>query len=126
MPSQRPSKYLTSTTGQYARLKAMKTRGMTSFATRSTLSPKAFLPERMWTVMTMNSRMQEKTKIMQTSIQTSRRETLETLGTFCLTELNMAVRVSKVVIPIPTRPGTDSGGTKRESQAMTTKTVEGM
>ena len=40
-----------------------------------TLSPKAFLPERMWTVMTMNSRMQEKTKIMQTSIQTSRRET---------------------------------------------------
>ena len=58
----------------------------------------------------------------------------------------MAVRVSKVVIPIPTwidnyktffeflnfilkkstRPGTDSAGTKRESQAMMTKTVEGM
>ena len=65
---------------------------------------------------------------------------------FELTELNMAVRVSKVVIPIPTwidnykrfveflnfilkkstRPGTDSAGTKRESQAMMTKTVEGM
>jgi hypothetical protein len=40
----------------------------------------------------------------------------------CLTELNMAVRVSSVVIPIPTRPGTDSGGTNRESQAITTNT----
>ena len=40
-----------------------------------TLSPKAFLPERMWTVTTMNSKMHEKTKIMQESIQMSRRET---------------------------------------------------
>ena len=54
----------------------------------------------------------------------------------------MAVRVRRVVIPIPTLPGTDSGGMKRESQArtwkkmmkrmmsrkmiLTTKTVEGI
>ena len=42
------------------------------------------------------------------------------------TELNMAVRVRRVVIPMPTLPGTDSGGMKRESQPRTTKTVEGM
>ena len=35
------------------------------------------------------------------------------------TALNIAVRVRRVVIPIPTLPGTDSAGMKRESQAST-------
>ena len=38
-----------------------------------------------------------------------------------LTELNIAVRVSRVVMPIPTLPGTDSGGMKSDSQASTWK-----
>ena len=42
-----------------------------------------------------------------------------------LTALNMAVRVRRVVMPMPTRPGTDSGGTNRESQAITTNTGGG-
>ena len=36
---------------------------------------------------------------------------------YFLTELNIAVRVRSVVIPIPTLPGTDSAGMKRDSQA---------
>ena len=36
-----------------------------------------------------------------------------------LTALNMAVRVRRVVMPIPTLPGTDSGGTNRDSQPST-------
>ena len=36
-----------------------------------------------------------------------------------LTELNMAVRVRRVVMPMPTLPGTDSAGMKRDSQART-------
>ena len=35
------------------------------------------------------------------------------------TELNIAVRVRRVVIPIPTLPGTDSAGINRDSQART-------
>ena len=35
------------------------------------------------------------------------------------TELNIAVSVRRVVIPIPTLPGTDSAGMNRESQAST-------
>merc|ERR1719206_1545225 len=41
----------------------------------------------------------------------------ETRGTFCRTELNIAVRVRRVVIPIPTLPGTDSAEINRDSQA---------
>ena len=36
---------------------------------------------------------------------------------FKLTELNIAVRVRRVVIPIPTLPGTDSAEINRDSQA---------
>ena len=36
-----------------------------------------------------------------------------------LTELNMAVSVRRVVIPIPTLPGTDSAEINRDSQART-------
>ena len=35
------------------------------------------------------------------------------------TELNMVVTVSRVVIPMPTLAGIDSGGIKRDSQAST-------
>ena len=36
-----------------------------------------------------------------------------------LTELNMAVSVSRVVMPIPTLPGTDSAGINKDNQANT-------
>ena len=36
---------------------------------------------------------------------------------YMFTELNIAVRVRRVVIPIPTLPGTDSAGMKSDSQA---------
>ena len=37
----------------------------------------------------------------------------------------MAVRVRRVVMPMPTLPGTDSAGTNSDSQASTTNTVLG-
>ena len=42
-----------------------------------------------------------------------------------LTAPNIAARVSKVVIAIVTRPGMDSGGKKRDSQATITKSPLG-
>jgi len=71
----------------------------------------------MKTVAMINSRIQLKTKSMHMSIQMSRKEMYETRGTFCRTELNIAVRVRRVVIPIPTLPGTDSAEINRDSQA---------
>ena len=47
------------------------------------------------------------------------------IGVAYLTAPNIAARVSKVVIAIVTRPGMDSGGKKRDSQATITKSPLG-
>ena len=43
-----------------------------------------------------------------------------------LSNLNIAVRVRMVVMPMPTLPGTEERGRKRPSQASSTKIEDGM
>lgn len=64
----------------------------------------ALLPLWQRTLATMNSSMMVKMKNMTETIQMSSNVTYECLGTLCLTAANMAVVVSKVVMPILTRP----------------------
>ena len=72
-----------------------------------------------WRKMRMlNSRSVPKTKITQKTIQTSSLELYETLGVVVAMALNMAAKVSRVVMPMVTRPGTWSSGMKRENQPM--------
>ena len=53
------------------------------------------------------------------SVEPERTWHLSTKPNVLLTELNIAVRVRRVVIPIPTLPGTDSAGINRDSQPRT-------
>ena len=82
----------------------MKTRGMSTLQVISNLSALILNPRLIIDVTMVNSRMHENTNKMHISIQMSSIDMQETLGTFCLTAPNMAVSVSRVVMPIPTRP----------------------
>ena len=57
--------------------------------------------------------------------QTSSLELYETLGVVVAMAPNIAARVSRVVMPMVTRPGTWSSGMKRENQPMITNKPEG-
>ncbi len=63
---------------------------------------------------------EEKTKQMQAKTQRSSDFMYETCGVIVLTELNMDVRVRRVVTQRTIRPGTISLGTRKDSQATVT------